>query len=156
MANDIIRQDKFTVQSTEENEYGDLMVTDTDGNPHKIGVKRKRLFGVFEGGGEVKVGYAEYKNKEYIAEAEMVNSVPVHKPAQSADKQTDTMKKEDWDKKDRIKQDSIEAQTRMKIISELWIAGKIKDDDTEVLLLRVWLTTGAHAVEEKQDELFKE
>ena len=70
--------------------------------------------------------------------------------------QTDKMNKNDWDKKDKIRQDSIETQTRMKIISELWIADKIKDNDTEVLLLRVWLTTGAHAVEEKQDELFKE
>jgi len=37
---------------------------------------------------------------------------------------------------------SIEAQSRAKIISELWIAGKFDGNDPEVKKLRAWLTGG--------------
>ncbi len=66
----ITRHDKFTVASKKVNQYGDLIVRDTNGFDHKIGNKRTKLFEVFQEGAEVQVGYAEYMQKEYIATAE--------------------------------------------------------------------------------------
>ena len=66
----ITRYAVFTVGEANPNEYGDLIVKDTEGNEHKIGKKRAQLFSVFQVGAEVKVGYAVYMQKEYIASAE--------------------------------------------------------------------------------------
>lgn len=79
----ITRHDKFTVASKETNQYGDLIVRDTDGLDHKIGNKRARLFDVFQEGAEVQVGYAEYMQKEYIATAEQTG---IHNVAQQVAK----------------------------------------------------------------------
>jgi len=66
----ITRYEVFTVGEATPNDYGDLIVKDTQGNEYKIGNKRERLFEVFQVGAEVKVGYAVYMQKEYIASAE--------------------------------------------------------------------------------------
>ena len=66
----ITRYEVFTVSKATKNNYGDLIVTDTQGNERKIGNKRSRLFEVFQPGSEVKVGYAVYMEREYIASAE--------------------------------------------------------------------------------------
>ena len=67
--NPIIRQEIFTVKSCAVNQYGDLIVQTTAGKEHKIGKKRDKLFYAFQPGQEVTVGYANYMNKDYIAEA---------------------------------------------------------------------------------------
>ena len=66
----ITRYAVFTVSSTNPNQYGDLMVKDTAGTEYKISNKRNRLFEAFQIGAEVKVGYAVYMEREYIASAE--------------------------------------------------------------------------------------
>ncbi len=65
---EIIRSEVITVKSASKNQYGDLMVNGT----LKVGNKRSNLFGIFQEGAEVKIGYASYMNKEYIAIAEQI------------------------------------------------------------------------------------
>lgn len=81
--NPIIRREKFVVDHTEKNTYGDLIVASQSGNEYKIGVKRKHLFDYFQDGTEVVVGYASYMNREYIDEVTPSNQVvstdtPIH------------------------------------------------------------------------------
>ena len=64
--NPITRHEVLTVTSAEKNDYGDLMVNEA----YKVGVKRSHLFEIFQIGADVKVGYAVYKDREYIATAE--------------------------------------------------------------------------------------
>ena len=66
----ITRYEVFTIAEATKNSYGDLIVTDTQGTERKIGNKRSRLFEVFQPGAEIKVGYAVYMEREYIASAE--------------------------------------------------------------------------------------
>jgi len=70
----ITRYEVFIVSEANKNRYGDLLVKDTMGNERKIGYKRAYLFGVFQIGAEVKVGYAVYMEKEYIASAEQTGT----------------------------------------------------------------------------------
>lgn len=65
---EITRTETVTVGSKELNQYGDLIFLDTVGNEHKIGKKREQYFGAIQQGRTVKLSYAEYMNKEYIAE----------------------------------------------------------------------------------------
>ena len=44
-----------------------------------------------------------------------------------------------WDEKAKLERDSIESQTRAERITELWIAGKIPDEDSLIPKLRAWL-----------------
>jgi hypothetical protein len=67
---EIERYGTITVQTVEKNQYGDLLVN----GKIKIGNKRSNLFDVFQPGAEVKVGYASYMNKEYIASAEQTGT----------------------------------------------------------------------------------
>jgi hypothetical protein len=66
----IERYETITVETTQQNQYGDLMVNGT----LKVGKKRSNLFDVFQPGAEVKLGYASYMNKEYIATAEQTGT----------------------------------------------------------------------------------
>jgi len=66
----IERYEVITVENTQQNQYGDLIV---NGNL-KVGNKRTHLFDVFQPGAEVKLGYAVYMNKEYIATAEQTGT----------------------------------------------------------------------------------
>ena len=49
------------------------------------------------------------------------------------------MTNEMWDAKAKLERDSIESQTRAERITELWIAGKINEDNELVGKLKVWL-----------------
>jgi len=81
----ITRYEVFTVARATKNNYGDLIVTDTQGGERKIGNKRSHLFEVFQPGAEAKVGYAVYKEREYIASAEQTGKhIP---PAENASEQ---------------------------------------------------------------------
>jgi len=66
----IERYEVITVETTQKNQYGDLLVNGT----LKVGNKRSNLFDVFQPGAEVKIGYASYMNKEYIASAEQTGT----------------------------------------------------------------------------------
>ena len=81
----ITRYAVFTVSEANPNEYGDLIVKDIKGNEYKVGVKRQRLFEAFQVGAEVKVGYAVYMEKEYIATAEQTGThIPEVKEVESS------------------------------------------------------------------------
>ena len=71
----IERYETITVETTQKNQYGDLLVNGT----LKVGNKRSHLFEVFQPGAEVKLGYAVYMNKEYIATAEQTGTHTVPK-----------------------------------------------------------------------------
>ena len=61
------------VAMTELDTYGNLKVTDIQGNEYKVGEKRSQLHGLFQDGRAVKITWAEYKGKEYISDAELYN-----------------------------------------------------------------------------------
>ena len=65
----ITRWETFTVSETNKDDYGNLTGKTSDGKVFKVGAKREGLFGFFEAGKAVKVGYAVYMDKEYIAVA---------------------------------------------------------------------------------------
>ena len=88
----ITRYEVFTVSKATKNNYGDLIVADTQGNERKIGNKRSHLFELFQPGAEVKVGYSVYMEREYIASAEQTGK---HIPdAISTDKEKPTAQAE--------------------------------------------------------------
>ena len=107
----------ITVDSTKPDHYGNLMVTDSLGNVTKIGDKRAHLFELFVPGRVVKLIWDNYKNKDYVSDAELFDGEPPPekqiKPitAGVAPKQDTT--KEDWAEKDRITRKSIERQTAL-------------------------------------------
>ena len=115
----ITRYEVFTVSEATKNNYGDLIVTDTQGNEHKIGNKRTHLFDVFQVGAEVKVGYAVYMQKEYIASAEQTGKhIPeVEKIEQAGGK---VAKVSISDVKNRA--------VALSYAKDAWIAGKIEKD----------------------------
>jgi hypothetical protein len=69
----------MVMDATPDN-FGNLIVKDTDGVEHKIGSKREALFPVFKPGTTVKCGMAEYMSKEYIATAEATTESAVKPP----------------------------------------------------------------------------
>ena len=136
---EITRYAVVTVEGEAEvNQYGDLKFYDTEGNEHKIGIKRSKLFDAIIPGRAVKLGYAVYMNKEYISTAELYDGQPAdpapkatttgkgagspNKPSQPA------MGKDDWAEKDRITRKSIERQTSLNAAVELAKVGIIKPD----------------------------
>jgi len=72
---EITKRAKFTVESSEVDSYGNLIVTSKKGNTYKIGGKREPLFSTFQPDVEVIIGYAMYNNREYIAEATQAEQV---------------------------------------------------------------------------------
>ena len=67
----IERYEVVQVASHKNNSYGDLLFIDSLGKEYKIGNKRPQFFGAIIDGRAVKLGYAIYKGKEYIATAEL-------------------------------------------------------------------------------------
>ena len=115
----ITRYEVFTVSEATKNNYGDLIVTDTQGNEHKIGNKRSRLFEVFQPGAEVKVGYAVYMQKEYIASAEQTGThIPEVKRVEEAGAKVARVSISD------VKNRAV----ALSYAKDAWIAGKIEKD----------------------------
>jgi hypothetical protein len=75
----IERYEIISVKSTQKNQYGDLLVNDS----LKVGNKRSHLFDVFKLGADVKIGYATYMDKEYIASAEPTDESPLVEAAKA-------------------------------------------------------------------------
>ena len=84
----IERYEVVTVESQEQNQYGDLIFSDAEGKPYRIGNKRPHLFDQIQEGRAVKLGYAIYKGREYIVSAKLYDgnvsppqTEPVHTQA---------------------------------------------------------------------------
>jgi len=118
----VTRYAVFTVSEATKNEYGDLIVKDTKGNEYKIGNKRPQLFDVFQIGAEVKVGYAVYMQKEYIASAEQtgVHIPEVEKVKEAGGQVTRVSISKTDDMKNRA--------VALSYSKDAWIAGKIEKD----------------------------
>lgn len=167
----IERYETITVETTQKNQYGDLMVNGT----LKIGKKRSNLFDVCQPGAEIKLGYASYMNKEYIATAEQtgkhivpedhlvkaakeMGAVPVDEirkdgfkpqpsPQDPQSKSTplpDKMTPELWDAKESRTRKSIERQKSLELVINLVIADKIplQEASTWVLKFERYLESG--------------
>jgi hypothetical protein len=82
--NPITRRETITVETTQQDTFHNLIVTTKAGNTFKVnGEKRAHLFPVFQPGASVIVGYSEYMNKEYVAEANSAGTVvETDKPVQ--------------------------------------------------------------------------
>ncbi len=72
----IINATVIQVKSTTKDTYGNLIVTPEVGEDIKIGVKRENLFEVFQEGRAVKLYWAEYMHKKYVARAELFDGLP--------------------------------------------------------------------------------
>ena len=66
----IIDTTVIQVKSTTQDSYGNLIVTPVEGEDVKVSEKRKQLFDVFQPGNMVKLYWAEYMHKKYVARAE--------------------------------------------------------------------------------------
>ena len=118
----ITRYAVFTVSSTNPNQYGDLMVKDTAGTEYKISNKRNRLFEAFQIGAEVKVGYAVYMQKEYIASAEQTGTnIPEVEKIKEAGAKVASVS---ISKTDNVKNRAV----ALSYAKDAWIAGKIEKD----------------------------
>ena len=120
--NPIIKRVKITVESSDTNQYGDLIVHSKEGQDYKVSNKRTQLFDVFQPDAEVVIGFASYMNKEYVAEATAAEQIvstdtPVQKEKDHLVKEATKIAKmtpDDWAEKDRITRISIERQTALK------------------------------------------
>ncbi len=72
----IIDTTVIQVKSTTKDTYGNLIVTPEVGEDFKIAAKREFLFEVFQEGRAVKLGWAEYMHRKYIARAELFDGKP--------------------------------------------------------------------------------
>ncbi len=123
--NPIIRREKFVVDHTEINDFGDMIVTSKSSIPYKIGKKREKLFATFQPNTEVVVGYAVYKDREYIAEATPSTQVvsvdtPIEKEKVKPQEQTKSGGYRGKTPEELItERRSIERQTSLKLAVEM-------------------------------------
>jgi len=62
----------IVVAVTETDQYGNLQVTAKEGGIVKIAKKREHLFGLFQQGKAVELDWQTYMNKDYVADARLV------------------------------------------------------------------------------------
>ncbi len=67
----IIDTTVIQVKSTTKDGYGNLIVTPIEGDDIKVSEKRSHLFDIFQQGATVKLLWAEYMHKKYVARAEL-------------------------------------------------------------------------------------
>ncbi len=72
----IIDTTVITVKSTTKDTYGNMIVTPTVGDDFRVGVKRESLFELFQENRAVKLYWAEYQHKKYVAKAELFDGTP--------------------------------------------------------------------------------
>ncbi len=120
----------ITVATTEKNQYGDLVVTDTLGKEYKMKKRLVDLFPLFQQGTALVLTMKEYKGFPYVDGAKLFDGKPpsekqvseitagVEKtpPIFPETKPSNDMSKEDWAVKNRTERGSIEAQTAVKAI----------------------------------------
>ena len=136
----IERYEVITVQTAEKNQYGDLIVN----GKIKIGNKRSNLFNIFQPGVEVKVGYAIYKDREYIATAEQTGKhiEPTKKetPEEKHEAQLEALKakQKTTTETELHTRKSIERQTALKCATEIAAALIAKTSDVNVNKVLTW------------------
>jgi len=77
---EIVREEIILVDRTENDNYGNLVVTGKDGKEIRINSKHEPIHSVFQPGVAVKVGYGSYMNREYIHTAVQVVLPPPREP----------------------------------------------------------------------------
>ncbi len=127
--NPIIKRVKITVESSDTNQYGDLIVHSKEGQEYKVSNKREHLFDVFQRDAEVVVGFASYMNKEYVAEATAAEQVVTTDTSVQKEKPPQLNPALAKNKADS-RGDSIEKQVSLKASVELSSAGIIKPEQT--------------------------
>ncbi len=146
----IIDTTTIQVKSTTKDTYGNLIVTPMVGEDIKISEKRKSLFDIFQEGATVKLFWAEYMHKKYVARAEVTEPTQTEtgvKPLTQQVSQESTgkvviapqekppkteMSKDDWAEKDKVTRKSIERQVALKAAVE-FAAIKGSDDTAKVI-----------------------
>ena len=132
----IIRTQIIVVDVVGENSYGDLTFTDKEGTAYKIPVKRKQYFDkIIISDEAVQLNYAMSAfGKEYIYSAVQVEGKlsPPRKPYQAPVPIAKPVKPD--------RDLTIEAQVAIKSITELWAAGKLTEDNSLVIALKIWLS----------------
>jgi len=71
----IVDETVIVVADTRKDQYNNLFVTDAEGNEVKISEKRAHLHPIFQKGKAVQLGWAEYMNRPYVAEAQLVGDI---------------------------------------------------------------------------------
>jgi len=149
----IIETSVIKVKSTTKNNYGDLIVTPESGEPVKIAAKRDSLFDLFQNGAVVKLLWAEYMHKKYVARAELGTEPPPNavEPKTSPPKQESRYNPQESTER----QSSIEVQNSnnaipqyANVIAQLNSYGLIQKNDPLILnainLLRAGLNYNAN------------
>ncbi len=67
----------IVVKSGQRDSYENLVFIDTDGNKHRIGKKRSRLFDFVQPGNTLKLIYATLKDKETGKDVDYINNLEV-------------------------------------------------------------------------------
>ncbi len=144
----IIDQKVVIPATREENQYGDLIFFDGDGNQHKIGNKRPHLFENIIVGIAVELYYAQYMERKYICGAKLVEGEL--KPPQSDQKVLpehqeviDKAVKEGAKLEPKKEHNPQETGLAYKVTADLYVHGfldeNIPDDKELVLCLKLWL-----------------
>ena len=115
------------VARTEVDGFGNLQVTDKEGNVIKIAQKREKLFPLFEQGKAVELDWQTYMNKDYVADARPVaGNLPesTEPPTDSTPPKAHTPppRTEQTEAKVDATRKSIERQTSLKCATEWSIA----------------------------------
>lgn len=102
-------------------------ITDTDGGRYSI--FDPKLFPLLQEGAEVHIIGEEKDGYFNVRDVKSVGEKPIEKlPDKPTERPTE-----------RSREGSIEKQVLAKLVSELWLGGKLTDDDPEVKGLRRWM-----------------
>jgi hypothetical protein len=162
----IVRYETIIVKDATLNSYGDLVVN----GGIKINKKRMALFPVFQVGAEVKLGYGNYMDRDFVATAEQTGKHEVLKESlveaikslgateiapedtpkylpQTSQSVTlnDKMSKDDWDEKDRRTRHSIERQKALELACNVTKLDANDTNESIILTARrfaIFLETG--------------
>jgi len=119
----IVKEHIITVETATVDGYGKLVVMGTDKIKYTLSEKRKALFSIFQPGAIINLRYGNYMNKDYIADAVKIGQVAPDK-AQTAS----TPK--------RVEVVGPEHGLALKMVGDLFLGGKLKDDDA--LVAKMW------------------
>ena len=82
----VIKTEVIVVDHSSLNDYRDLIVTDKGGKEWKVSNKRDYLHNIFQDGWAVKLGIANYMDKDFISEASLVELPVVETQKKSTEK----------------------------------------------------------------------
>lgn len=127
----IIDTSIISVKSSTKDNYNNLIVTPESGEPIKISEKRRGLFDIFQEGASIKLFWAEYMHKKYVARAELVSGDEslVNKEATTTVSQAQKPEVRETD----LRQASIEAQNSNTAIGN-WICKSMEFPNSPMAL----------------------